>query len=132
MPKVSWIVIGIKTDPSVNDERPIKPITLGATSGPMSPLSTWKPLPVHRENAVEPSSEIRLEKRTISKALTPFSLQAILVPQMNKNWQMACTLTAITAFKRFVLIPPYGGCYYGKESAESAADGVKTGLKLSS
>ena len=101
----------MRTEPSVNAERPIRPTKLRVKRAPLSSLSTKKPLPVHRANTVEPTREIIFANKTISKALTPFSLQAILVPQMKMNWQMACKFVATTAFNLFVLITLFASGY---------------------
>ena len=45
-----------------------------------------------------------LAKITMSKLLTPFSLQATLVVQMNMNRNSEYRFVDMTAFKRFVLI----------------------------
>ena len=79
-------------------------MTLRMMSAPLSYFATMKPFPVLRANKDDPKRESKFAKRTISKALTPFSLQAILVRQMNANCAIEYKFVAMTALRRFVFI----------------------------
>ena len=85
MPTVNCSVIGTSTAPKVNEVKPINPTTLRVISAFLRSAGTLKPLPVERAKIVDEQIEKRLANITMSKALTPFWLQAIFVMTMNEN-----------------------------------------------